>query len=307
LPKSKSKSKNQSLLSLDVFRHGNFRCLSLLPWDPTYTAPRVLDVHRFLVTQIINAGELETRRAHTIGICARTARNLIHTLVPGVLLVVPGGLIPPKGVMTLCSAALKTGLSVLIIEENSFRTAQLLDNMDIEVPADDSFRIETVMNAIALGIDSFGLRDRAQVKREKRLSLAAFRYFLVKQARIASRRIVLPEGEEPRTIQAAVSCHEKNIARCVLLGNPENVHRVASALGIELPAALEIVDPELILKRYAAPMVGLRKHKGLTEPMAESLLEDPVVLGTMMLALGEVDGLVSCAINTTANTVRPSL
>jgi phosphate acetyltransferase len=77
--------------------------------------------------------------------------------------------------------------------------------------------------------------------------------------------------------------------------------------GIELPDGLEILDPDLIRERYVEPMVELRKGKGLNAPMAAAQLEDTVVLGTMMLALDEVDGLVSGAINTTANTIRPAL
>jgi phosphate acetyltransferase len=68
---------------------------------------------------------------------------------------------------------------------------------------------------------------------------------------------------------------------------------------------LEIIDPNLIQHQYVAAMVERRNGK-LTEPMAEAQLQDTVVLGTMMLALGEVDGLVSGAIHTTANTVRPA-
>ena len=93
----------------------------------------------------------------------------------------------------------------------------------------------------------------------------------------------------------------------MLLAKRDEVERVASAQGTDLPDAMEIVDPEEVRERYVAPMVELRKHKGLTEVMAAQQLEDNVVLGTMMLAQGEVDGLVSGAIHTTANTVRPAL
>ena len=67
------------------------------------------------------------------------------------------------------------------------------------------------------------------------------------------------------------------------------------------------MDPASVRDRYIAPMVEFRKHKGLTEDMAEAMLEDNVVLGTMMVAMDEADGLVSGAIHTTANTVRPAL
>ncbi|MCR3783061.1 phosphate acetyltransferase, partial [Pseudomonas aeruginosa] len=76
---------------------------------------------------------------------------------------------------------------------------------------------------------------------------------------------------------------------------------------IVLPEGLEIIDPDLVRQRYVEPMVELRKGKGLNAPMAEQQLEDSVVLATMMLALDEVDGLVSGAIHTTASTIRPAL
>jgi len=127
------------------------------------------------------------------------------------------------------------------------------------------------------------------------------------EVEVGRKRIVLPEGSEPRTVQAAAICQARGIARCVLLAKPEAVAAVAKAQGIELPAGLEILDPDQVRERYVAPMVELRKGKGLNAPMAAAQLEDPVVLGTMMLALGEVDGLVSGAIHTTANTIRPAL
>jgi phosphate acetyltransferase len=82
---------------------------------------------------------------------------------------------------------------------------------------------------------------------------------------------------------------------------------VAAAQGITLPAGLEILDPDAIRGNYVDAMVTLRKAKGLTPTQALEQLEDVVVVGTMMLAVGEVDGLVSGAVHTTANTVRPAM
>ena len=130
---------------------------------------------------------------------------------------------------------------------------------------------------------------------------------MVQRAQKAGKRIVLPEGSEPRTVQAAAICQARGIARCVLLAKPEEVQAVAQAQGIVLPEGLEIIDPDLVRQRYVEPMVELRKGKGLNAPMAEQQLEDSVVLATMMLALDEVDGLVSGAIHTTASTIRPAL
>ena len=88
---------------------------------------------------------------------------------------------------------------------------------------------------------------------------------------------------------------------------PEEIQRVAAGLEVELPENLEILDPSLLRANYVTPLVEMRKHKGLTPEDAAELLEDNVWLGTVMLALDEVDGLVSGAVHSTANTIRPAL
>ncbi len=176
------------------------------------------------------------------------------------------------------------------------------------MPPDDLERIDRIMNGVAEHLDVAALAARCATDREPRLSPPAFLHRLSTRAAAVRARIVLPEGEEPRTVRAAVACHERGIARCVLLGDPREVRRVAETQGLTLPDELEIVRPTTRLReRYVAEMVALRRHKGMTEPVARQQLEDAVVLGTMMLARGEVDGLVSGAVHTTASTVRPAL
>jgi len=131
---------------------------------------------------------------------------------------------------------------------------------------------------------------------------------LATMARETRRRIVLPEADDPRIIRAAAICHERSIAQCVLLGDPSEVRRLAAAQGVVLPDDIEIVNPTMDLRmKYVDAMVELRKHKQMTRPSALSQLEDITVLATMMLACGVVDGLVSGANHSTANTVRPAL
>ncbi|MDK5853905.1 phosphate acyltransferase, partial [Enterobacter hormaechei] len=142
----------------------------------------------------------------------------------------------------------------------------------------------------------------ATSERSRRLSPPAFRYELTELARKAGKRIVLPEGDEPRTVKAAAISAERGIAECVLLGNPDEIQRVAAAQGVELGKGIEIVDPVAVRENYVPRLVELRKSKGMTEVVAREQLEDNVVLGTLMLEQGEVDGLVSGAVHTTANT-----
>jgi phosphate acetyltransferase len=230
--------------------------------------------------------------------------------VPLAGLALSGGIEPEESVLKLCEKAFQeTGLPLIILEQDSYSSAATAASIDNQVPIDDIERIKWVMNFTAERLCIRGcLMKRCQLLREPRLSPAAFMYMLSNRAREKTRRIVLPEGHDPRIIRAAAICHERKIAQCVLLGNPSEIRRLADAQGIDLPAEIEIVNPDMKLRmKYVEPMMALRKHKGMTAPSALAQLEDIAVLGTMMLATGEADGLVSGAVHSTANTVRPAL
>ena len=316
-----------------LLRGGDFRLLGCIPYQADLNAPRTRDVAELLGAQVINAGDYEQRRMNKIIICARTVLNTVQLLKPGVLVVTPGdrddiilavslaamngmplaGLLltsdtlPDPRILELCRGALQAGLPVLSVSTGSYDTATRLNQLNKEIPIDDRERAEIITDFVAGHLDAQWLHQRCGTPRELRLSPAVFRYQLIQRAQQADKRIVLPEGHDPLTIQAAAICQTRGIARCVLLARPAEVQAVASAHGIALPEGLEILDPDLIRARYVEPMVALRKSKSLNAPMAEQQLEDNVVIGTMMLALDEVDGLVSGIVHSTANTIRPAL
>jgi len=313
--------------------NGGLRLLGCIPWQAELNAPRTSDVADWLGARVINAGDFHQRRMHKIVLCTRAVANTVHLLKPGVLIVTSGdradiiiaaslaamngvplaGLLlcsdlpPDARIMELCRGALQAGLPVLSVQTGAYETATNLNRLSREIPVDDRERAEKVADFVAEHLDAEWLRTRCGQPREVRLSPPAFRYQLVKRAQAANKRIVLPEGSEPRTVQAAAICQARGIARCVLLAGREEVEAVARAQGIELPPDLEIVDPDLVRENYVAPMVHLRKGKSLNAPMARAQLDDNVTLGTMMLAQEEVDGLVCGAIHTTASTIRPAL
>lgn len=316
-----------------LLRGGDFRLLGCIPYQPELNAPRTRDIAELLGAQVLNAGDYEQRRMSRIIICARTVLNTLQLLKPGVLVVTPGdrddillaaalaslngvplaGVLltsdtrPDPRVMDLCRGALQAGLPVLSVSTGSYDTATRLNQLNNEIPVDDRERAETITDFVASHLDATWLHQHCGTPRELRLSPAVFRYQLIQLAQRANKRIVLPEGSEPLTVQAAAICQARGIARCVLLAKPAEVEAVARAQGIELPEGLEVLDPDTIRGRYVEPMVQLRNSKNLNAPMAEQQLEDPVVIGTMMLALDEVDGLVSGLVHSTANTIRPAL
>lgn len=307
--------------------------VGVIPWQAELISPRMLDVARAVKAKTLHEGELDTRRVLRVAVCARTLGNVIDSLRPGTLVVTPGdrddiilatamaalngtplagllltsGFQPNSNLTHLCQRALHTGIPVLHTELDTFSTVRILADMDTHVSIDDVDRVQQIMESVASHVNAELMLERLGAPHASRLSPAAFRYQLVARARSQLQRIVLPEGEEPRTIQAASICQDRGIAQCVLLGRRETIEQVALAQEITLPDGLQILDPSETREQYVAGMVELRKHKQLTEPMALAQLEDNVVLGTMMLALDHVDGLVSGAIHTTANTIRPAL
>lgn len=161
-------------------------------------------------------------------------------------------------------------------------------------------------DAVTLSADWISALNQKPYK--ARLTPPLFNATLFCKAEQANKTIVLPEGEEPRTVQAAIICAQKKLAHCILLGREDQIRSIALQYHLSLPTDyLTIVDPVQIAHKYIQPMVELRKQKGLTAEEAEKQLTDAVVVGTMMVQQGEADGLVSGAIHTTANTVRPAL
>ena len=118
-------------------------------------------------------------------------------------------------------------------------------------------------------------------------------------AKADKRTIVLPEGEDPRTIEAAKKIVAEGLANLVILGDPAK---------IDVEGAT-VIDPKTAEKHdeYAAKFAELRAKKGVTLPEAMEQMNDATYFGTMMVKMGDADGLVSGACHSTANTLRPAL
>lgn len=326
----------QQQLLIDAYQELNIPdcpIMGVIPWRRELASVRMLDIAKAINAKHINTGELSTRRVVSAIVCASQVPNWVDHLRPNTLVITPGdredvliacamatlngtplagvlltaNLTPSEQTQALCQQAMSQGLPILSTEQDTLTATQNLSALSSLVPLDDEERMQRIMKQITKHLDTEQLVKMIGAPSINRMSPAAFRYQLVKKARANKQRIVLPEGDEPRTIRAAAKCQKRGIAQCILLGDPERIRQIAQAQDIALPEDLTLLNPEDVREQYVAPMVELRKHKQLTEPMALSQLEDNVVLGTMMLATDEVDGLVSGAVHTTANTIRPAL
>ncbi|MGB4387861.1 MAG: phosphate acyltransferase, partial [Caldicoprobacterales bacterium] len=118
--------------------------------------------------------------------------------------------------------------------------------------------------------------------------------------------IVLPEGVEPRIIEAAAMATESKVSKVILLGNPEQIR--SNSKGVDL-SGVEIIDylNSDKMDLYAKELFELRKHKGITIEDAGKMLKDPLYYAVMMVKMGDADGMVAGSINSTADVLRPAL
>lgn len=131
---------------------------------------------------------------------------------------------------------------------------------------------------------------------------------LWESAKADKRKIVLPEGDEERTLVAAQKIVELGLANIVLVGDSNKIQENAQKLNVNLDG-VEIVDPNKSdrLEAYINSFYELRKNKGMTLEKAEKIVRDPLYFGTMMVKLDDADGMVSGAVHTTGDLLRPGL
>lgn len=134
-----------------------------------------------------------------------------------------------------------------------------------------------------------------------------FQAELIDRARANRRRSVLPEPEDDRVLLAAAEVLARGIADVILVGDADAVASRAGELGLDLSAATVVSteDPELV-EKYAAEFARLRAKKGVTIEQARDKVKDVSYFGTMMVHMGDADGMVSGAAHTTAHTIVPS-
>ncbi|WP_370451592.1 phosphate acetyltransferase [Corynebacterium sp. 49B] len=146
------------------------------------------------------------------------------------------------------------------------------------------------------------------VATEPVMSPELFEHSLLQQARAIGARIVLPEGDDDRVLQAAAQLLAAEVCELTILGDPEDISSRAAAAGLDLSRA-ELVNPLTTSRAedYAAEFARLREKKGVTIERAREQMKDVSYFATMMVHCGDADGMVSGAAHTTAETIRPAL
>ncbi|CAI5514220.1 unnamed protein product [Closterium sp. Naga37s-1] len=225
-------------------------------------------------------------------------------------MVLTGGAPPPAEVDELIrTRPTRVSLPVLLAPKATYDTCLDLAKADSELHPTSTRKIERAEVMFHEHVDMRVLNQVLFKERPLRMNPKLFQHGIFEKARAAQSHVVLPEGAEPRTVQAAGEVLRRSLCQLTLVGNPDLILTQAKQLRVDLTGA-NIVNPASApnLETYVDILYEARKSKGMTCAEAqEVLITDANYFGTAMVAAGDADGMVSGAIHTTANTVRPAL
>lgn len=224
------------------------------------------------------------------------------------VLILNGGLSLHREIARLVTG-LRLRLPVVATELGTFATASAVAAARGRVTADSERKIDTAIDLMDRHVDMVDLLERLAIPIPTVTTPQMFTYQLMERARSDPKRIVLPEGDDDRILQAAGRLLVRGLAELTILGEETQVRSRAAELGVDLSGA-SLIDPctSELREKFAQQYAELRKSKGkgITLERARETMYDVSYFGTMLVHNGLVDGMVSGAAHTTAHTVRPA-
>ena len=309
--------------------------VTTLPEVPLLSAPSVREIADAVEgTLIAGDAALLEREAEGVLVAAMDVSHVLERLAEGQVVIVPAD--RSAVIISLAAAHASTGFPNLagLVLNGGFRVAphvlKLIRGLEQPLPV-----ITSPLNTFAAASVAGSLRGRLGGASEHKLDVAVttfeqetdlgallatlevepsdvvtpimFQAELVEHARAVRKTIVLPESDDDRILRAADAIMRRGIADIVLLGDETTVRARAAELGLNISAVrvVSTSDPALS-EKYAAEFARLRAKKGVTLEQAREKVQDVSYFGTMMVHMGDADGMVSGAAHTTAHTIVPS-
>ena len=229
----------------------------------------------------------------------------LYPAVSGIILTEGGRL--EKHLMDLIR---ESELPVIISTSTTFDVVSKLNCIHSRIRITNPVKIESAINTFNKFIDKLRLKKKIREIGLPGITPHMFQYQLVEQAKNFKAKIVLPEAEDERILKAAARITSLRLADIILLGNPEKIGAIIKKSGMRLDLnRLEIVDPvtDPNFMDYTNSLYQLRKDDGLTLESANTLMQDRSYFGTMMVYKGRADAMVSGAVHTTRQTIKPAL
>ena len=309
----------------------------LLPEDPRMAHPTVRQTAEFLQAEVLS-GDDETLGQDVVGVkvAAMTVPHLIDHLEDGLLLItsgdradvllaamasqhsdsvgrvrgviLTGGVRPEDTITRLLADIPGPPLPMLLTNRDTYDTASAVRSMRPVTSASDSRRIALSLGLFETHVNTGALATAIDVADSTVLTPLMFEHSLLARARSVRQRIVLPEGNDDRVLLAAERVLQRDVCGLVILDADGSLVDRASRLGVSLDGA-EIISPQdsPLRAEFAERLHELRRSKGISLDMALDAVGSPSMFGTLLVESGRVDGMVSGAAHTTADTIRPAL
>ena len=307
----------------------------VLPEEPLLVAPTVGELCAAVDGTLVH-GDPALLAREVMGVIAAgmTADHVLERLTEGAAVITPGdrsdvvlavasahaaenfpslsaiilnGGLPLHPAVAKLVTGLGLRLPVIGSELRTFETAAAVAAARGRVTAASRRKIDTAIELVDRNVDMADLLERLAVPIPTVTTPQMFTYQLMERARADRRRIVLPEGEDDRILQAAGRLLVRGVAELTILGDEGQVRTRAAELGVDLSEAT-VINPRTsdLCERFAEQYAELRKKKGVTVEQAREIIHDVSYFGTMLVHNDLVDGMVSGAAHTTAHTVRPA-
>lgn len=310
--------------------------LTVIPADPILSSPTVKEIADYLGATVLYGHDHLDRLARRYMVIAMQMQNYLPRLKEGALLIVPSDrgsvilsalqahrsinypylagvlltadeILPPP--VTLLLDGLPSALPIIAVKSDTYDTVTNVNTVRSYITSDNPRKIKASLELFKLHVDIKAYFTRYNTIEQRGIPPRLFLYNLIQNARANKKRIVLPESNDERILRATAVLIEQDVVDITLLGEEESIRRRVAQLGIRLDLdQVEIINPHDSpnLPLYAETLYNVRKHKGMTDAYARDQLHDVSYFGTMMVHMGDADGMVSGAAHTTAHTITPA-
>ena len=320
-----------------LLKHNTLPPVFMLEEIAELDMPTVQEVKDSLGCEVVRANELDFKRVvRDIKIAAMQLDDFLEHIEDGDLIVVPadradiitgsilaiyskkfpsisgivltGGISISPPIKDILNGFDNLPLPILSIHHDTFQTAIRVNQVSATIHAHSERKIALAMGLFNSSVDSRLLDAQIEKSSSSILTPAMFEYALFRKAIESKKRIVLPESFDERVLRACEILLRRDIVDIILLGDEEKILLKSGSFGLDISKAT-IINPQTSLhkKAFAEEFYRLRKVKGMTLEASYDTITSFSYFATMMVHMGFADGMVSGAVHTTQETIRPAL
>lgn len=305
-----------------------------IPDERFLGSPTVREIARLMNAEVLYGEEQLNRHVYSFTVAAMQLRNFLERIKDGTLIITPGdradvivaclsavsstsmpniagimltgGLKPEEPVCKLIEG-FSNIVPIISVKGDTFPSAISVDNVHAVISPENQREITRALEIFERNIDVEVLEGKILETQVSIVTPKMFEYELIQKASAHKQHIVLPEGQEERILRAAEILLRREVVDITLLGNEQQIRNKIAQLRLRMEG-VNIVEVHGFssFDDYVQTYYDLRKHKGITMEIARDNISDVSFFGVMMVHKGHADGMVSGAVHTTHDTIRPA-